>query len=109
MVVNGSISQTDSTYAIPTDKIIRLLADVDVCEEYSEELEIRLIDARIIIDRSLIERNEYEALYNRIDLALSNMTSRKMKLERKLKRTRTIGIIGTVGVFILGILAVLFI
>jgi hypothetical protein len=86
-----------------------LINDYKSCEEYSEELETRLIDARNLIDRTAYERDEYEYLYSQLDDALKTMTSRKLNLERKLKRTRAIGIIGTIGGLIVGFLAVLFI
>jgi len=86
-----------------------LINDYKSCTEYSEELETRLIDARNLIDRTMYERDEYKDLYSQLDEALKTMTSRKMKLERKLKRTRAIGIVGTVGGLIVGVLLVLFI
>jgi flagellar capping protein FliD len=86
-----------------------LINDYKSCEEYSSELETRLIDARDLIGRTVKERNEYKELYSQLDEALKTMTSRKMKLERKLKRTRTIGIVGTIGGLIVGVLLVLFI
>ena len=86
-----------------------MINDYKSCQEYSEELETRLIDARDLIGRTVKERNEYKDLYSQLDDALKTMTSRKMKLERKLKRTRAIGIVGTIGGVIVGVLMVLFI
>ena len=86
-----------------------MINDYKSCQEYSEELETRLIDARYLIGRTVKERNEYKELYSQLDEALKTITSRKMKLERKLKRTRAIGIVGTIGGFIVGVLVVLFI
>jgi len=86
-----------------------LINDYKSCQEYSQELETRLIDARDLIGRTVKERNEYKDLYSQLDDALKTMTSRKMKFERKLKRTRAIGIVGTVGGLIVGVLVVLFI
>ena len=86
-----------------------MINDYKSCQEYSEELETRLIDARDLIGRTVKERNEYKDLYSQLDEALKTMTSRKMKLERKLKRTRAIGVIGTIGGLIVGVLLVLFI
>ena len=86
-----------------------MINDYKSCTEYSEELENRLIDARDLIGRTVKERNEYKGLYSQLDDALKIMNSRKMKLERKLKRTRAIGIFGTIGGFIFGVLVVLFI
>ena len=86
-----------------------MINDYKSCQEYSEELETRLIDARDLIGRTVKERNEYKDLYSQLADALNTMTSRKMKLEKKLKRTRTIGIVGTIGGLIVGFLAVLFI
>ena len=108
-VSNYATSQQNSIDSTQIDNIIRLINDYKSCQEYSQELETRLIDARDLIGRTVKERNEYKDLYSQLDEALKTMTSRKMKLERKLKRTRTIGIVGTVGGFILGILAVVFI
>ena len=86
-----------------------MINDYKSCTEYSEELENRLIDARDLIGRTVKERNEYKELYSQLDEALKTMTSRKMNLERKLKRTRAIGIVGTIGGVIVGVLMVLFI
>ena len=86
-----------------------MINDYKSCQAYNEELETRLIDARDLIGRTVKERNEYKDLYSQLDEALKTMTSRKMKLERKLKRTRAIGIVGTIGGLIVGFLAVLFI
>ena len=106
---NYATSQQNSIDSTQIDNIIRLINDYKSCQEYSEELENRLIDARDLIGRTVKERNEYKDLYSQLDEALKTMTSRKMKLERKLKRTRAIGIIGTIGGLIVGFLAVLFI
>ena len=108
-VSNYSTSQENSIDSTQIDNIIRLINDYKSCTEYSEELETRLIDARNLIDRTMYERDEYKYLYSQLDEALKTMTSRKMKLERKLKRTRAIGIVGTVGGLIVGVLLVLFI
>ena len=86
-----------------------MINDYKSCQEYSSELETRLIDARDLIGRTVKERNEYKGLYSQLDDALKIMNSRKMKLERKLKRTRTIGIVGTIGGLIVGILMFVFI
>ena len=86
-----------------------MINDYKSCEEYSSELETRLIDARDLIGRTVKERNEYKDLYSQLDDALKTMTSRKLNLERKLKRTRTIGVVGTIGGLIVGVLLVLFI
>ena len=108
-VSNYAISQQNSIDSTQIDKIVRLINDYKSCQEYSEELETRLIDARDLIGRTVKERNEYKDLYSQLDDALKTMTSRKMKLERKLKRTRAIGIVGTIGGVIVGVLMVLFI
>ena len=104
-----SISQQNSIDSTQIDNIIRLINDFKACEEYSQELETRLIDARDLIGRTVKERNEYKDFYSQLDEALKTMTSRKLNLERKLKRTRAIGIVGTIGGFIFGVLVVLFI
>ena len=104
-----SISQQNSIDSTQIDNIIRLINDYKSCQEYSEELETRLIDARDLIGRTVKERNEYKGLYSQLDEALKIMTSRKLNLERKLKRTRAIGIVGTIGGVIVGVLMVLFI
>ena len=103
---NYAISQQNSIDSTQIDNIIRLINDYKSCQEYSEELETRLIDARDLIGRTVKERNEYKELYSQLDEALKTITSRKMKLERKLKRTRAIGIVGTIGGFIVGVLVV---
>jgi len=108
-VSNYATSQQNSIDSTQIDKIVRLINDYKSCQEYSQELETRLIDARNLIGRTVKERNEYKDLYSQLDEALKTMTSRKMKLERKLKRTRTIGIVGTIGGLIVGVLLVLFI
>ena len=103
---NYATSQQNSIDSTQIDNIIRLINDYKSCTEYSEELENRLIDARDLIGRTVKERNEYKGLYSQLDEALKTMTSRKMNLERKLKRTRAIGIVGTIGGFIVGVLVV---
>ena len=106
---NYATSQQNSIDSTQIDNIIRLINDFKSCKEYSKEIEVRLIKSRELLTRCVGERNEYKELYSQLYDALKTMTSRKMNMEIKLKRTRTIGIIGTVGGFILGILAVLFI
>ena len=106
---NYAISQQNSIDSTQIDNIIRLINDYKALDEYSSELENRLIDARDLIDRTMYERDEYEYLYSQLDDALKTMTSRKLNLENKLKRTRTIGIVGTIGGLIVGILMFVFI
>ena len=99
----NSYSQLDSTYI---SKIVRLVNDYKACDEYSQDLEVRLVEAKEIIDRVVIERNEYERLFDEVDNALKEMTSRKERLERKLKRTRKIGIIGSIVGFVGGVILI---
>jgi hypothetical protein len=66
-----------------------------------------LITARELLSRTVDERNEYSRLYDEVNEALKEMTVRNEKLERKLKRTRRIGVIGTVSGLIVGVLVVL--
>ena len=86
-----------------------LINDFKACNEYSKELENRLITAREIIDRTTIERDEYKYILDNLNEALKESNERKEKLQRKLTRTRKIGVIGTIGGLILGVLAVLII
>ena len=86
---------------------MRLINDYKACEEYSQDIELRLVEAKEIINRVVIERDEYKRLFDEVDSALKEMTSRKEKLEKKLKRTRQIGVIGSIVGFIGGILFVL--
>ena len=104
---NWSISQKNYIDYTTISKIVRLINDYKACEEYSQDLELRLVEAKEIINRVVEERNEYELLFDEVDKALKEMTSRKERLEKKLKRTRKIGVIGSIVGFIGGILFVL--
>jgi len=104
---NYAISQENLIDSIQIDKIVRLINDFKACEEYSQELELRLIDARTLIGRTVKERNDYKYLVEELDQALSDMTSRKLNIENNLKRTRAFGIFGTIGGFIVGVFVVL--
>lgn len=106
---NSSLSQQNSIDSIQINQIVRLINDYKACDEYSSELELRLIDARELIDKTVIERDEYKLTAEQLDETLKTITSRKLNLERKLKRTRTIGILGTIGGLIVGVLVVVFI
>ena len=100
------ISQESLIDSTTISKIVRLVNDYKACDEYSQDLEVRLVEAKEIINRVVIERNEYERLFDEVDSALKDMTSRKEKLERKLKRTRKIGIIGSIVGFFGGVVLV---
>lgn len=104
LLSNWSISQTNSIDSTTVTKIVRLINDYKACVEYSEEIEERLITAREILSRTVSERNEYKRLYNDVDNALKEMTERKERLERKLKRTRRWGVFGSIGGFLAGVL-----
>ncbi|MEX0940080.1 MAG: hypothetical protein WDZ41_01870 [Candidatus Babeliales bacterium] len=101
-----SISQGSLIDSTTISNAIRLLADFKACEEYSSEIETRLISARELIGRLVVERNELVSITDELDNALKQMTIRKEKLERKLKRTRIIGVVGVVGGLIVGVLLV---
>jgi len=88
---------------------VLLINDFKACAEYSKELENRLVTAKEIIDRTTIERDEYKYILDNLNEALKESNERKEKLQRKLKRTRKIGVIGTITGFIVGVLAVLII
>ena len=103
---NWSISQQNSIDSTTISKIVRLINDYKACEEYSQDLELRLLEAKEIINRVVIERNEYKRLFNDVDSALKDMTSRKERLEKKLKRTRRIGVVGSIVGFIGGVVLV---
>ena len=96
----------DSVYI---SRVVRLINDFKACTEYSDELESRLTTARDLIDRTQTERDEYKSIAEDLDKALIESNRRKEDVERKLKRTRKIGIIGTISGFILGVLGILLI
>lgn len=96
----------DSVYI---SRVVRLINDYKACEEYSQEIEERLISARELIGRLVVERNELVSITDELDNSLKTMTIRKEKLERKLKRTRIFGVVGTVGGFVVGVLLVVLI
>lgn len=96
----------DSVYI---SRVVRLINDYKACEEYSQEIEERLISARELIGRLVIERNELSAINEQLDNSLKTMTIRKEKLERKLKRTRVFGVVGTVVGTVGGVLLVVLI
>ena len=103
LLSNWSISQQNSIDSTTISKIVRLINDYKACEEYSQDLELRLIEAKEIINRVVQERDEYERLFNEVDNALKDMTSRKERLEKKLKRTRKIGFVGSIVGFVGGV------
>ena len=100
------MSQENYLDSIQITKIVRLINDYKACEEYSQDLELRLVEAKEIINRVVIERNEYKRLFNEVDSALKEMTTRKERLEKKLKRTRRIGVVGSIVGFIGGVVLV---
>ena len=100
------MSQESCLDSTQISKIIRLINDYKACEEYNQDLELRLVEAKEIINRVVIERNEYKRLFNDVDTALKKMTSRKERLEKKLKRTRRIGVVGSIVGFIGGVVLV---
>lgn len=83
---------------------MRLINDYKACKEYSEELEERLKEARLTITSLKDERIESDSLVFELDNALKGMEQKKHQLNKKLKRTRIIGII--VGVLLGGWLIV---
>ena len=103
---NWSISQQNLIDSTTISKIVRLINDYKACEEYSQDLELRLLEAKEIINRVVIERNEYKRLFYEVDSALKEMTSRKERLKKKLKRTRRIGVVGSIVGFIGGVVLV---
>ena len=102
------MSQTSLIDSTQITKIVRLINDYKACEEYSQDLELRLVEAKQIISRVVNERDEYERLFVEVDSALQEMTARKYQLERKLKRTRKIGVIGSIVGFVGGVVLVIF-
>lgn len=108
-VSSYATSQQNCLDSIQTTKIVRLINDYKACVEYSEEIEERLITARELLSRVVQERDEYARLFNEVDSALKKMTARKEKLERKLKRTRQLGIGATIVSFLAGVLVVVLI
>ena len=102
-----SISQQNSIDSTTISKIVRLINDYKACEEYNQDLELRLVEAKEIIKRVVIERDEYKRLFDEVDKALKEMTSRKERLEKKLKRTRRIGVVGSIVGFIGGVVLVI--
>ena len=100
------MSQENSIDSTQISKVVRLINDYKACQEYSQDLELRLIEAKEIINRVVHERDEYKRLFNEVDSALKDMTSRKERLEKKLKRTRKIGVICSIVGFIGGVLLV---
>ena len=104
--LTDSTIQLDSAYI---SKVVLLINDFKACAEYSKELENRLVTAKEIIDRTTIERDEYKYILDNLNEALKESNERKEKLQRKLKRTRKIGVIGTITGLIVGVLAVLII
>jgi len=117
LISNTSKASTNLIAYTPTDSIVvdsayvtqvnMLIRDYKACKEYSTELEERLITARELLSRTTNERDEYERLYDEVDNALKEMTERNAKMERKLKRTRKIGIGATICSFIVAVLVVL--
>ncbi len=61
----------------------------------------------MIVDRLRLERDNYNQIVTEYDSMVKEINARNDTLERKLKRTRKIGIFGTIGGFIIGIVAVL--
>ena len=102
------MSQESLIDSTQISKIVRLINDYKACQDYSEDLEVRLIEAKEIISRVVIERDEYERLFGEVDNALKKMTERKEQLERKLKRTREIGVIGSIVGFVGGMVLVIY-
>ena len=100
------MSQENSIDSTQISKIVRLINDYKACNEYSHDLELRLVEAKEIINRVVHERDEYKRLFNDVDTSLKDMTSRKERLEKKLKRTRKIGVIGSIVGFIGGVVLV---
>jgi len=91
------------------DYVNELIGDYLACEGYNLEVHNKLIAAEKLKNKYKGHSEKYRKSIISLKSALKEMTSRKSNMEIKLKRTRTIGIIGTIGVFILGILAVFFI
>ena len=102
------MSQENLIDSTQITKIVRLINDYKACQDYSEALEVRLIEAKEIIIRVVNERDEYERLFVEVDNALKDMTERKDQLEKKLKRTRKIGVIGSIVGFVGGVVLVIF-
>lgn len=110
----------DSTYFAD---VVKLLHDFELVSEklekeqhysdslltYANELEYRLRAVKSQLDDQKEVSEEYLSLYNDVDSMLKEINERNTTLERKLKRTRRIGIGGAVLGFIVGILAVLII
>ena len=103
------MSQENSIDSIQITKIVRLINDYKACVEYSEEIEERLTIAKEVLSRTVKERNEYLRLFDEVDNALNEMTARKNMLEMKLKRTRRIGVIGSIGGFFVGVFIIILI
>lgn len=103
------MSQESSIDSTLISKVVRLLNDYKACDEYSEEITQRLIKAREMLSRTVDERNEYADIATKLDSALKDMTTRKELLEKKLKRTRKIGIGISITSFIVGVLTILII
>ncbi len=107
-VSNWSISQKNSIDSTTISKVVRLINDYKSCVEYTDSLEARLKQCDVIVDRLRLERDSYNEIVAEYDSMVKEINARNDKLERKLKRTRRIGIFGTVGGFVAGVL-VLFI
>ena len=91
------------------DYVNELIGDYLACEGYNLEIHNKLIEAEKLKNKYKGHSENYRKSIISLKDALKEMTSRKLNLERKLKRTRTIGIVGTIGGLIVGVLLVLFI
>ena len=90
---NYATSQQNSIDSTTINQIVRLINDFKACKEYSAELEQRLIRSRDLLTRCVDERDDYKHLYEQLDSMVSESNNRKEQLERKLNRTRWIGLI----------------
>ena len=99
-------TQIDSVYV---SKVVRLLNDYKACNELTDSLKARINECDMLVDRMRYERDEYAYIVDQYDSMLKEINERNTTLERKLTRTRKIGVIGTIGGLILGVLAVLII
>ena len=91
------------------DYVNELIGDYLACEGYNLEIHNKLIEAEKLKNKYKGHSENYRKSIVSLKSALKEMTSRKSNMEIKLKRTRAIGIVGTIGGFIVGVLLVLFI
>jgi DNA repair exonuclease SbcCD ATPase subunit len=103
------MSQTNSIDSTTISKVVRLINDYKSCKEYTDSLEVRLKECDVIVDRLKIERNNYNEIIKEYDSMVEEINARNNTLERKLKRTRRIGIFGTIGGFIVGVILIILI